>query len=169
MLRSQGDNLRLALIVEQRIDMDQQRISTLFHRPIECLFQLRFGAGIDDNNFDTDAATGGLEGLRIGGVRIFGIDQYGDDRRLGVQQPEQLDAFRSKLAIDEGYPGDIATRPVEAGDQPVLDWIAAVREHDRNFAVADFAAITETTLPVAKIASTGRLTSSAASAGSLSY
>ena len=42
MLRSQGDNLRLTpLIVEQRIDMDQQRISTLFRRPIERLLQLQ--------------------------------------------------------------------------------------------------------------------------------
>jgi hypothetical protein len=86
MLRSQGDNLSLpALIVEQRIDVHQQRIRTPFHRPIECPLQLQFGTGIDDNDFDTEGATGGLEGFYIGGVRIFGIDQHGNDRRALLQ------------------------------------------------------------------------------------
>ena len=41
---------------------------------------------------------------------FFGIDQDGNDRRLGVQQPEQLDAFGSELAVDEGNAGDVAAR-----------------------------------------------------------
>ena len=112
--------------------MDQQPIGMLLHRPIECPFDLRFGAGIDDDDLDPDTATGSLEGLCISGVRILGIDQDCNDCRLGVHQPEQLDAFGSKLAIDESYAGDVATRPVEAGDQPMLDRVAAVCEHDRN-------------------------------------
>jgi hypothetical protein len=59
--------LRLTpLIIKQRIDMDQRRIHTLFHCPVECLLQLRFGAGIDDNDFDADATAGGLVGFCIG-------------------------------------------------------------------------------------------------------
>ena len=56
----------------------------------------------------------------------------------------------------------LATNPYWTGSLPLANTIGMV-------AVADLAASAETTLPVAKIASTGRLTSSAASAGSLSY
>jgi hypothetical protein len=56
----------------------------------------------------------------------------------------------------------LATNPYCTGSLPLANTIGIV-------AVADFAASAETTLPVAKIALTGRLTSSAASAGSLSY
>jgi hypothetical protein len=62
----------------------------------------------------------------------IGIDQDGNDHGLCVQQPEQLNAFRSKLAIDKGHASDIAARPVEADHQPVLNRLAAVCEHDRN-------------------------------------
>src|SRR5262245_3393398 len=110
--------------------MDEQRIGMLLKGPIECLLYFRFGAGIDNYDFDADAVTGVLEGFCIGGVRILGIDQHGNGRRLGIQQPEQLDALRSQLAVDEGYPCDIAARTVEAGDQPVLDRVAAVGKHD---------------------------------------
>src|SRR5262245_42065349 len=140
----------------------------LLHRPIECLLYLRFGAGIDDDDLDPDAAAGGHEGFCIGDVRILGIDQYGNDRRPGVQQPEQLDALRSKLAVDEGAvtlpPGRLrlATSPFSTGSLPLANTIGML-------VVATLAASAETTLPVAKMASTGRLTSSAASAGSRSY
>jgi hypothetical protein len=43
MLPGQGDNLLLSpSVVEQRIDMDQQRIGMLLHGPIECPLYLRF-------------------------------------------------------------------------------------------------------------------------------
>jgi len=81
-LPGQGDNLLLPpSVVEQRIDMDQQRIGMLLHGPIKCLLYLRFGAGIHDDDVDADAAAGRHEGFDIGGVRILGIDQDGDDRR----------------------------------------------------------------------------------------
>src|SRR6516165_11331519 len=109
MLPSQADNPRLSgSVVKQRIDMDQQRIRTLLHCPIECVVYLRLGAGIYDDDFDPDAAAGGDEVFCIGGIWILGIDQDGNDRRSGVQQLEELDALRSKLAIDERDPGDVA-------------------------------------------------------------
>jgi hypothetical protein len=56
----------------------------------------------------------------------------------------------------------LATNPCWTGSLPFANTIGML-------AVAALAASAETTLPVAKIASTGRLTTSAASAGSLSY
>ena len=56
----------------------------------------------------------------------------------------------------------LATSPCWTGSLPFANTIGML-------AVADLAAIAETTLPVAKITSTGRLASSAARAGSLSY
>jgi len=55
----------------------------------------------------------------------------------------------------------LATNPYWTGSLPFANTIGI-------FAVADFAANAETTLPVVKITSTGRPTSSAASAGSRS-
>ena len=56
----------------------------------------------------------------------------------------------------------LATSPYWTGSLPFANIIGMLP-------VADLAAMAETTLPVAKIASTGLLTSPAASAGSLSY
>ena len=56
----------------------------------------------------------------------------------------------------------LATRPDSTGSLPLANTIGML-------AVAALAASAETTLPVAKMASTGRLTNSAASAGSRSY
>ena len=56
----------------------------------------------------------------------------------------------------------LATNPYWTGSLPFANTSGM-------FEVAVLAAIAENTLPVAKIASTGRLTSSAASVGSLSY
>src|SRR5262249_49091498 len=92
----------------------------------------RLSAGINDDDLDPDAAAGGYEGFCISNVRILWIDQHSNDCRPRVQQPEQLDAFRPKLAVDEADAGDVAARPVQAGDQPMLDRIAAIGEHDRD-------------------------------------
>lgn len=59
MLPGQGDNLLLPpSLVEQRIDMDPQRIGMLLHGPIKCLLYLRLGAGIHNDDIDADAGCG---------------------------------------------------------------------------------------------------------------
>ena len=115
MLPGQGDNLLLPpSVVAQRIDMDQQRIGMLLHGPIKCLLYLRLSAGIHNDDVDADAAAGRHECFGIGCVRVLGIGQDSDDHRLGVQQPQQLDALGSELAVDEADPGHVPAGTVQA-------------------------------------------------------
>src|SRR5262249_52507098 len=60
--------------------------------------------------------------------------------------------------------GGISTRPVEAGDQALLDRVGSTGKHDGKCAVAALAAKADG-LSVATSIVTGRRTSSAASAG----
>jgi hypothetical protein len=46
-----------------------------------------------------------------------------------VQQAERL---AGNQVVEPAHSGDIAARPVEAGDVALLDRVAARREHDRN-------------------------------------
>ena len=62
----------------------------------------------------------------------------------------------------------IAPRPVEAGREFQLDWIAAVQEYDRVVAVAAFAASADYAPPAATMTATCRRTSSVADPGSRS-
>ena len=55
---------------------------------------------------------------------------HGGLRHQLMQQSRAASATSS--AVESGDAGNVAARPVEAGDQTVLDRIAAGLEHDRN-------------------------------------
>ena len=100
---------------------------------------------------------------------IVGIDEQGKAlclRQEFVQEPEPL---RSEFRVDKADTCDVASRPVQAGNETRFDWVAAYAEDDRNLvAVAALAAATAKVPPAAWIAATSRRTNSAARAGSRS-
>jgi hypothetical protein len=144
MLRSQCDNLKLTIIVEQRIDMDKERVRTLLHCPVECLLQLRFGAGVEDNNFDSDALTGDLEGLRIAAFGFLGLTNTAMTAVLGFSSRSSWMRFGPSWLLMKVIPVTLppgrlrlATNPYWIGSLPFANTIGMV-------AVADLAAIAET-------------------------
>ena len=64
--------------------------------------------------------------------RIVRVHQHADGRRLGHELAQQLQPLRPQHAGEKAHAGDVAARPVEAGDEAVPDRIAPGREDDRN-------------------------------------
>jgi hypothetical protein len=67
------------------------------------------------------------------GLLIFRqIGQRADVRGRRHQFEQQSQPFCHRLSSDQRDAGDVTARPVEAGDQPERDRVAADHEHDRN-------------------------------------
>ena len=45
---------------------------------------------------------------------------------------DQPEPFRAQVGSEETYTGNIAARPVEAGDEAELDRVSTVRKYNRN-------------------------------------
>jgi len=59
-----------------------------------------------------------------------GCQEGSHTRESGNDLPEQLQAFGDQLRAEKGRPGDISTRPCQAGDQLVADGIGHHRRDD---------------------------------------
>jgi hypothetical protein len=53
-------------------------------------------------------------------------------RRLRQQFVQDTELLAEKLAGQRDGPGNIAARPVEAGDKPLFNRVGSVTENDRN-------------------------------------
>src|SRR5262249_51566765 len=45
---------------------------------------------------------------------------------------QELRAFAYDFSVQKTHPGDVATRPIETGNETDADWFAHCREHDGN-------------------------------------
>ena len=66
--------------------------------------------------------------LGIGTVRVH---EHGNCCRLGHELAQQLQSLRPQHGVEKDHARDVAARPVEAGDEAVLDRVAPGREDDR--------------------------------------
>jgi hypothetical protein len=66
------------------------------------------------------------------GSRELRIEEHGDDSGCGHQRVHQFKLLRPQRDDKETHAGDVAARPVEAGDKPERDRVGAVREHYRD-------------------------------------
>ena len=62
---------------------------------------------------------------------LVGIDEQAIDGRRRHQFTQQLHPLRPELSV-KGHAGDVAARPVEAGDESRLDRVITAGEDDRN-------------------------------------
>ena len=65
----------------------------------------------------------------VGSVRVH---EHGNCCRLGHELAQQLQPLRAQHAGEKAHARDVAARPVEAGDQALLDRVAPAREDDRH-------------------------------------
>jgi hypothetical protein len=70
--------------------------------------------------------------------QIRGVPKHGDPLQLGRRILEQFETLGGKFGRHVGNPGDVAARPVKAGNQTRPDRIAGVEDDDRNRAGAFF-------------------------------
>jgi hypothetical protein len=61
------------------------------------------------------------------------ICEQPDQLGFGHQLAQQLQPLRPDFNVEQCNAGDIAARPVEAGNEAGLDRVLASRKHDRNF------------------------------------
>ena len=102
------------------------------------------------------------------GIGIGRIHKQADDRGLRHRLVQQLQPLRRQLAV-KGHAGDVAARPVEAGDQAMLDRVVAdVRTRSESSRSPPSPPVPQRCRP-RRSPPPGGATRSAASAGSRSY
>src|SRR6516165_2003669 len=112
---------------------DQERRGPLLDKGRKRGIKIAFHIGAHDNELHPQAGSRLLHLAQlVFGTRIVWVDQHGDDRGPGnhfVQQSESLRFRPCRELID---PGQVATGPVEARDEPGCGGIVADSEDDRN-------------------------------------
>jgi len=74
MLGRQDHNLGLAGVIEQRVDMNEQRVGPALRRLSKCLDQFRLVAGLHGDDLDTEGLSGGFKYLCVGSIWILRVD-----------------------------------------------------------------------------------------------
>jgi len=119
----QGDD-PIAPAVEEDVCRHHKRTNPPYFHIRECCFHIVVVGGLDDLQFHASGARGRLPirhfGRRAGKIRI---DQYSNHGCVGNEFAQQFDSIRHECLRKKGHTGDIATRPVETGDEAVPDEI----------------------------------------------
>jgi hypothetical protein len=131
----------------------------------ESRLDLLLGTGPENRDRLIDGTSGLLHlcDLRRG-VRVVGIDEQCDQRRLRGEFAQDPEALGGEAGGEHADPGGVAAGMIEAADESVPDRIVADRKTIGIVAVAFFAATAAGRLPAAMTA-TERCTRSAARAG----
>ena len=122
-----------ATVVEQRAGTYQERINRLLRKARKDRIDVTAGGGLEDFDLLPNGQGRSLnvrdKGLSEG---IVGIDQHANAHGSRLQLMQQPKLLCPKLSNDKRDTGDIAARPVEAGDEAELNRVAAACEDDRD-------------------------------------
>ena len=96
--------------------------------------EVTFGAGIQDMELQPEGTGCRLHllGVDLGKSGFGWVDEERHDARRREQLVQKLQPLRHCLHVRLGHAGDVAARPVKAGDEAELDRVAARFEDDRN-------------------------------------
>jgi hypothetical protein len=122
-----------APIIKKWIGCNQERVDVLLINGSESGFEVAFGAGIEYTNLAPERVHCRLKfcQLRLRD-RVIQICKHSDDGGSGSQFKQKLQTFCHCLAGNQRYARDVAARPIEAGDEPKHDGVAANYEDNRN-------------------------------------
>jgi hypothetical protein len=119
---------------EQGPGTNQKGVDALLNHACEC--RIDFTISLGSKDFDLPAK-GRNRRLcvcyhRSNSTLIVRIDEYG--KALGCRQElvQKSDPLRGKLGVDERDPGNVASWPIEAGNETGLNWVIADEEDDWN-------------------------------------
>jgi hypothetical protein len=106
----------------------QQRINRLLGKPRKGRINVAAGGGLEDFDLLPDGQGRSLnvrdKGLCGGKV---GIDQHANAHGSRLQLMQQPEVLCPKRRVNKGDTGDVAARPVEAGNEAEVDRIGADR------------------------------------------
>ena len=133
-----------ATAVEQRAGTDHERINRLLRKARKGCIDIAAGGGFEDfdllPNGRGRSPNVGDKGLSEG---KFGINQHANAHGSRLQLMQQPKLLCPKLSSDKRDTGDIAARPVEAGDKAEPDRVAPAANTIGIVVVAALAAIAE--------------------------
>ena len=119
--------------VQKRPGPDEQRAGPALDDRCKGGLDVAGGRGIENEELLPDRLRRGLHVASLRrGRRSVRVHERGNRRRLGHELPQQLQSLRPQHAAEKAHAGDVAARPVEAGDQALLDRVAAAPEDDRH-------------------------------------
>ena len=133
-LRSEREQTVTADEAEKRIGADDEGADFLLTHCSEGGLGLAYRAHTQDMKALSQRLRGGcgIPDLTLG-ERSLRIHQQRDIRCVRHNLPEQLHAFCQQRAADKCCSGDVAAGTIEALNETVGDWIAAIGKHDRDF------------------------------------
>src|SRR5262249_36772548 len=108
-------------------------VDPLLHQARESHIYFTTGAGREDVDFPPDGRTRLLRLCDLGfGILTVRIDEYRKARRLWQQFAQDSKPLCCNLHVHVGDAGDVAARPIEAGDEAHLDRVAGGVENNWN-------------------------------------
>src|SRR3954452_18913688 len=112
---------------EERIGEDHESADLLLNEACEGRLEVALAAGTYEMQLDTKRPRRSLcvRDLRLGIDVVVWIDTHADHGGLGCQLAQYLDPLRGQRGGKDHHPGDVAGRPAEAGDDPMLDRVNA--------------------------------------------
>src|SRR5439155_25144432 len=123
----------IAPSVEERIAADEERVDPLLDEAREGRVDLAVAARVLDVEMQPKYACCRLRVARLGlRTWICRVDEEADRSGYRHQLVQQLQPFRREFVAKEAHACDIATRPVEAGNETKFDRVAAGGENDWN-------------------------------------
>ncbi len=118
---------------EEWIGADEECAGLQFDESCESGVDLAFGAGLQDTELQPLRARRLLlVSYHALGCQPVRVHQQGDHLGLGNQLGQQFEPLRHQLDEEVAEAGEVAARPGETGDQPVLDRVVAAEEDDRD-------------------------------------
>ena len=153
--------------VQERAGTDEQRTSPALDERCKGCLDVAVVADIENDELLPDRLRRGLHvsSLRLG-FRSVRVHEHGNCRRPGHDLAQQLQSLRPQHAGKKDHAGDVAARPVEAGDEAVPDRVAPGHEDDRYRRGCGLGRGRRNAFPT--ITATGRRIKSATRAGSRS-
>jgi hypothetical protein len=119
---------------EERVAGDDERTRTDFDKGPEGCVDLARRAGLQDMRLQPEGMRRVPQACRFElAIRGVGrIDQQSNCGRGRQQFVQQVEPLSRQLSVQQRYARDVATRPVEAGDEARQDRVDAGLEDDRN-------------------------------------
>src|ERR1700722_5234709 len=119
--------------LKEQISAHQQRIRSSLSERRKCLIDFTVAARIQDNDVPPDRAGSILDLTNLHFTNLTArVHEKSNQARLGNQLAQQVKPLRPERGGEHVEARDIATWPIVALDQAILNRIATAHENDRN-------------------------------------
>src|SRR5262249_51444996 len=129
--RCQGDKLKPP-VDKQRIGANYEGIEAILHEACKSGVDLQRGCGGEEFNLPSDDGCRGPHVIDRTGKRRWS-DEDGKATSFRSQFLQEPELLASKFPAHGGRAGDVAARPINAGDKTYFDWVRAKAEDNWDY------------------------------------